>query len=228
MIRRGPAREHDLMDRGAMTTDAPRPRGRGPVAHAMLAVLSGIAIGALTSVMQGQLGPLDPLFNSAGSWCVVAALLASRTRRPGLALVVGVLVLWSLLGGYLLATELRDLSMSRTFLLFWAACGAVGGPIVGLAGSWLRHHGAWRGALAVAALAGLLLGEAVYGLTVVVATTGATYWILQTVAGLALLGAWALGRRPETRWLALGVLGAAAGAGTFLLLYTSVSVSAAV
>jgi hypothetical protein len=78
-------------------------------------------------------------------------------------------VLWSLMGGYLLATELRGLSMSSTFVLFWLVCGALGGPILGLAGSWLRHDTAWRAALAVAALAGLLLGEAVYGLTVVAA-----------------------------------------------------------
>ena len=197
---------------------------RGPAAAVTLAVLVGIGLGALTSVLQGQLGPLDPLANSAGSWCVVAALLASRTRRPGLAVLVGVLVLWSLLGGYLLTTELRDLTMSRTFLLFWAACGAVGGPVMGLAGSWLRHHEAWRAALAVAALAGLLLGEAVYGLTVVVETTGATYWILQAVVSLAVLVGWVVRLRPEPRWPPLGVGGAAAGAGTFLLLYSAVSV----
>lgn len=218
----------DLMDRGVMSQDAPRPRERGPVAQATLAVLAGIAIGALTSALQGQLGAVGPLVNSAGSWCVVAALLASRTRRPGLAVLIGVLVLWSLLGGYLLATELRDLPMSPTFLLFWAVCGAVGGPVMGLAGSWLRHHGAWRAALAVAALAGLLLGEAVYGLTVVVATTGATYWALQAVIGLAVVVGWAVGRRPEARWLVLGIVGTAAGAGTFLLMYTSVSVSTVV
>lgn len=207
-----------------MVQDASGSRDRAPVAEVALAVLVGIGIGALTSVLQGQLGPMDPLFNSAGSWCVVAALLASRTRRAGLAVLVGVLVLWSLLGGYLLATELRDLTMSRTFLLFWAACGAVGGPVMGLAGSWLRHHEAWRAALAVAASAGLLLGEAVYGLTVVVATTGATYWVLQAVAGLAVVVGWVVHHRPEPRWLALGVGGAAAGAGTFLLLYSAVSV----
>ncbi len=153
--------------------------------------------GALTSVLQGRLGPLDPLVNSAGSWCVVAALLASRTRRPVLAVSIGVLTLWSLLGGYLLATEMRDLSMSQTFVLFWVACGAVGGPVVGLAGSWLRHHGAWRASLAVTALAGLLLGEAIYGLTVVVETTGVVYWVLEAVVGLAVTGG--MGRGAPTR-----------------------------
>ena len=160
---------------------------RAAIAEMGLAVVAGIGLGALTSVLQGRLGPLDPLVNSAGSWCVVAALLASRTRRPVLAVFIGVLTLWSLLGGYLLATEMRDLSMSQSFVLFWAACGAVGGPVVGLAGSWLRHHGAWRASLAVTALAGLLLGEAIYGLTVVVATTGAIYWVLEAVIGLAVL-----------------------------------------
>ncbi len=204
------------------------PRERAPVAEmglAVLAVLAGLGIGALTSLLQSRLGPLDPLFNSAGSWCVVAALLASRTRRSGLAVFIGVLGLWSLLGGYLLATEMRDLSMSRTFVLFWAACGAVGGPVVGLAGSWLRHHGAWRAALAVTALAGLLLGEAVYGLTVVVATTGVAYWALEAVVGLGVLVGWVVGRRPGARWLVLGVVGTATGAGVFLLMSTAVSVS---
>jgi len=201
---------------------------RSPVVDIIVAVVVGVAAGAVTSLLQGQLGPLDPLANSVGSWSVLAALLASRTRRPGLAVLVGVLVLWSLMGGYLLATELRGLSMSRTFVLFWLACGVLGGPILGLAGSWLRHRTAWQAALAVVALAGLLLGEAVYGLTVVAATTGTTYWVLQTAVGLALLVGWAVRRRPDTRWLALAVVGTAAGAGAFLLAYTSLSVSTTV
>ena len=215
-----------MMNGDVAAPEAARSRGRASIAQLGLAVVVGVGIGALTSVLQGRLGPLDPLANSAGSWCVVAALLASRTRRPGLAVAIGVLTLWSLLGGYLLATELRGLAMSQTFLLFWAACGAVGGPVVGLAGSWLRHDRAWRPALAVAALAGLLLGEAVYGLTVVVETTGVTYWALEAVVGLGVLVGWAVGRRPEARWLALGIVGSALGAGAFLLMSTAVSVSA--
>lgn len=192
-----------------------------------MAVLVGIGIGALTSLLQSRLGPFDPLANSAGSWCAVGALLGSRSRRPGLAVCIGVVALWSLLGGYLLATELRDLTMSQSWVLFWMACGAVGGPVVGLAGSWLRHCGAGRAALAVAALAGLLLGEAVYGLTVVVATTGATYWVLEALVGLALLGGWVMRRRPDARWLALAVVGTATGTGAFALVAASLSVSTA-
>jgi hypothetical protein len=201
---------------------------RSELAEIVTAVLVGVAAGAVTSLLQGQLRPLDPFASSAGSWSAIAALLAARTRRPGFAVLVGVLVLWSLMGGYLLATELRDLSMSSTFVPFWLVCGALGGPFMGLAGSWLRHDTAWRAALAVAALARLLLGEAVYGLTVLAATTGATYWVLQTAVSLALLVGWAVRRRPDTRWLALAVAGTAAGAGSFALVWVSPSVSTSV
>ncbi len=77
----------------------------------------------------------------------------------------------------------------------------------------------------MAALAGLLLGEAIYGVTVVVETTGVTYWVLEAVVGFAVMVGWAVDRRPEARWLALGVVGTAAGAGSFLLMSTAVSVS---
>ena len=50
----------------------------------------------------------------------------------------------------------------------------------------------------------MLIGEGVYGLTVVGATTSPVYWILQTVIGVALLVSTVVAARPR---IAPGVLG---------------------
>lgn len=185
----------------------------------------GLALGVATALLQGDLGVMDPLVNSAGSWCVVAAVLAMRTPRSALAAAVGASTLWALLGGYLLATVLRGLSMQTTFVLFWAACGTVGGPIIGLGASWARHTLGWRAALGMAAVAGLLVGEGAYGLTTVADTTGATYWALELAAGVALLATWLGMRRPPARVTALGCVAAVLGGGTFALLARTVAIS---
>jgi hypothetical protein len=60
--------------------------------------------------------------------------------------------------------------------LMWGLIGIIVGPFVGIAAAGLRHRGV-RAALGGGLLAGIGLGEALYGLTAVAATTGIAYWI---------------------------------------------------
>lgn len=197
-----------------------------PLLRPLLPALGGgLTLGVVTALLQGDLGVMDPLVNSAGSWCIVAAVLAVRTHRQVLAAAIGATTLWSLLGGYLLATVARGLSMQTAFVLFWAACGTVGGPIIGVGASWARHMTGWRASLGVAAVAGLLLGEGAYGLTTVADTTGATYWVLEMVAGVGLLGTWMALRRPPARMATSAGVAAVLGGGIFALLARTVAIS---
>ncbi len=190
----------------------------------VMAVVVGLALGAVTALAQGSLGVLDPLVNSAGSWCLVAGALAVRERRPLVAAGVGAVTLWALLGGYLIATEVRGLSMQTTFIIFWAACGAVGGPAVGLGASWAATESGWRSALGAAVLPALLTGEALYALTTIRDTTGAVYWVLELAVGMGLLALWAARRRPATGQIALAAGLTAAGATAFAVLARTVPI----
>jgi hypothetical protein len=94
------------------------------------------------------------------------------------------------------------------------------GPFVGVAASWLRAAGV-RAALGGALLAGIGVGECVYGLTVVGDTTSPVYWTLIGVAGLALVAGLLVRRIRGALPVALAVGGTAVVAVAFHVAYTS-------
>ena len=194
-----------------------RPQG----ALGAVAVLSAIAwvaaggliVGALTSIGQGILPDvLAPMANSAGSWCLAAFALAAfaigSTMRPAwLGAVLGALALFAMVIGYALASEVSGHAAGTRLVLFWGAAAVVVGPAVGIAATWFRGGNQSRVAVAAGVIAGILAGEAVYGLTFIAATTPIVYWAGQLVIGLGVaVSAAALRLESRERLLCLLVL----------------------
>lgn len=96
--------------------------------------------------------------------------------------------------GSVLGSHLADHPSGRSLLLFWGLPSVVVGPLLGIGAHWLRSGAPVRAALGVGRMAGILVGEGIYGLTTVSATTSSTYWSLEIAVGVFLLG-WALVRR---------------------------------
>jgi len=182
-------------------------------------VLASFALGFLTFFAQGALPEWFASFaNSASGWTVLTVLLVlwSRQRWP-IAAPLGAASFVLLTLGYSLASSVQGLYYNPTM---FALVGVVAGPLVGVAASWLLARGV-RAALATSALASVGLGEALYGLTVISETTSPVYWIIIGVTALGLL-TWMLAKRIRGALpVAVTVLGTAAVAAAFVLVYTS-------
>jgi len=182
-------------------------------------VLLSFLLGGLTSYAQGFLPEaLSSFANSASGWTVLTALLVYWSRaRTAPAAVLGAVSFVLLVVGYMVAADLRGYVYNP---LFFSVVGVVVGPFVGVAASWLRTAGV-RAALGTALLAGIGVGEAIYGLTVVGDTTSPVYWTLIGVAGLALLAGQIARRIRGVLPVVLALGGTALLAAGFLVAYTS-------
>jgi hypothetical protein len=188
----------------------------------VLVPVAGIALvlGGLTAYAQQWLPPeLGSLANSAGSWVLIAFLLALLANRPGLAAFSGALALFMMLAGYVIAADLRGYESSNALLVFWGTAAVLAGPFVGLAAQWTRSGGPGRVACGAGLIGGLLIGEAVYGLVVIADTTHPPYWWGELVAGVLVLGGVALSRRLEGRAVLAAVAVAAVVATAFFVVY---------
>ncbi len=186
----------------------------------LVAVGAGLAIGIATSVGQGSLPEwLAPLSNSSGSWCLCAFALALLERDPWRAALVGFASLAAMLAGYALATELRGFPVGTSMLVRWGAAAVIAGPALGVGAAWLRGPDPLRAAAGVAPIAGILLGEGLYGLTVVAATTSVGYWIGELALGLILVVLAAI-RLRSGRGIALMLALSAVASVAFYLVYT--------
>ena len=171
-----------------------RPKNALGLAAALSAVawvaVGGVIIGVLTAIGQGALpGVLAPMANSAGSWCLAAFVLAAFAtgmpyRPVWLGAVLGALALFAMVIGYALASEVSGHAAGTRLVLFWGAAAVVVGPAIGIAATWHRGGRSSRAALAAGLIAGILVGEAIYGLTFIAATTPVVYWAGQLVLGL--------------------------------------------
>ncbi len=207
----------------AMTTTADTSSARAGLSHPL--VRSGIVValsfllGGLTSYAQGFLPDAFASFaNSASGWTVLTALLVHWSRvRTAPAAVLGAVSFVLLVLGYTVAADLRGFYYDP---LLFSAVGVVAGPFVGVAASWLRTDGV-RSALGAALLAGIGVGEAVYGLTLIRESTSPVYWTVIGVAGLALLAGVLARRVRGVLPVALGVGGTAVVAAAFYVAYSS-------
>jgi hypothetical protein len=178
-------------------------------------------LGGLTSYAQGFLpDAAAPFANSASGWTVLTALLVAWAARDPRArtwhaAVLGAASFVLLVLGYMVAADLRGFVYDP---MTFGVVGVIVGPFVGVGAAWLRAAGV-RAALGAALLAGIGLGESVYGLTTVVETTGAEYWVAIGIVSLALLGVMLLRSLRGALLVALSTAGAAAVAGTFVLAY---------
>lgn len=175
-------------------------------------------IGATTSFAQGLLpDALRSFANSASGWTLVTVLLLTAFRvRPAAAALLGATSFVLLTVGYSAAAQLRDLSYNPTLFVL---VGVVVGPFVGVATIWLRAVDPRRSAMATALLAGIGVGEAVYGLTAVADTTSPVYWVLIGAAAFALLVAMLIRRIRGLLWKLLAVIATCVTAGAFVVTY---------
>jgi hypothetical protein len=189
-----------------------------------VAAATGVAalsfvIGALTSYAQGFLpAAFNSLANSASGWTVITVLLVWAIRaRPALAAILGAGSFVLLTIGYTAASAVRGYTYDPTL---FSIVGLLVGPFVGIATAWLRERDL-RAALATAALAGIGIGEAIYGLTVVSDSTSPVYWSLASLAGLGLLVGMSTRRIQGSQNITLALGLTAVVAAAFLMAFQS-------
>lgn len=157
-------------------------------ARALPAATAALVLGGLTSPAQG-LPPdaLSSFANSAGGWTLLTFAIIWAVRTPvWLSAVLGAVCFVLLVEGYRLVSGWRGFDYGEPFTGMFTIIGVLAGPDVGAAAALVRHPSpAWRG-LAIAPVASVLIGEGVYGLTVVADTTSPVYWVVQIVIGAVL------------------------------------------
>lgn len=161
-----------------------------PAARSSLSTVAVVAasllLGGLTSWAQGFLpDALASFANSPSGWTVLTVLLVAAVR-PSLPMgaVLGVASFVSLVLGYTVASELRGLTYSP---VLWGVVGLLAGPFVGAAAAALVGRRALLAGLGAGALAGVLVADGIYGLTVVDETTSPVYWTACLVLGAVLV-----------------------------------------
>ncbi|MFA4930194.1 MAG: DUF6518 family protein [Patulibacter sp.] len=152
---------------------------------ALLVLLASLALGALTSWAQGVLPEaLASLANSPSGWTLLTAVLVAAARPSLVAgAVLGTLSFVSLVLGYQLGSAVRGLTYDPTL---WGLVGVVAGPFVGAAAAVVGRRTA-PAVLGAGALAGVLVADGIYGLSVVSSSTSPVYWTLCLLAGAALV-----------------------------------------
>lgn len=200
-------------------------RAGRPIPAAVLLVVVGVAalaLGILTDYGQGWLpARLSSLSNSSGSWALAAFLLALPARRALVAASCGALTLIALLGGYVLAAEIHGISQSAAVLAFWTIAGLLAGPALGLSAHLVRSGAGRAAALATGIPAGVLIGEGIYGLRVIAATTYPPYWWAQIILGVLLLTVIAATRLRKTSLAVLAIGSTAVIAVAFVAIYSA-------
>ena len=151
-------------------------------------LLLSIALGGLTAWAQGHLpATFAPFANSCSGWAVLTAVLVARAKPSlGWGAVLGVVSFVSLVYGYSLAREITGDHYHHT--LFWSAVGVLAGPFVGAAAAAIVGRNPVRVAIGAGALAGVLLVDGIYGLTVIRHSTSQVYWTLCLLAAALLAG----------------------------------------
>lgn len=157
------------------------------VAKLTVAGTVGLAAGAVTERSFLHLPfNLEPLSNTAAPWVLVAFAVALIAPSMGESLMLSLVTLIALVVGFYVAQALRGWPVSREQFVFWSPISVIMGPLIGLAAGWIRHAGRTAGALAAGIIGGLLVGEALHGLTALKFSTSPNYWDVQLLLGCAL------------------------------------------
>jgi hypothetical protein len=140
---------------------ADRSRARPLAVRVVAVAVTGLAVGAATSVLQKYLNqPWLSLVNSASPWLAPMFALGPLWRRPAPAAAAGLVTGLLELAGYYLTAAARGYPAGGGILAFWAACAVVGGPLLGASG-WLWWRGPPRlGSLGASVLPAAFLAEA--------------------------------------------------------------------
>lgn len=191
-----------------------------PFIRAVIVALCSVVLGGLTFFAQGFLPEWFTSFaNSASGWTLLTTVSVFLAKlRAGLSALLGAVSFVLLTLGYSWAAALSELYYNP---MLFSTIGVLVGPFVGLAACWLRERGL-RGALATAALAGVAVGESIYGLTIVAGSTSPVYWTLIGLAGIVLLTLMLAGRIRGWMPVVTAVAGTAIVSAAFLVTYSSI------
>lgn len=194
---------------------------RHPVVVVALVGFLSLAFGVLTAYGQEWLPQeVNSLANSAGSWSLIAFLLALLATGPRLAAACGALSLLSLLAGYVLGAGVRGYPSGSSLIVFWGLAAVFVGPLLGFGAHWVRTGSRTLAAVGAGGMGGVLIGEGVYALATVADTTYPPYWWGEIVAGVVLLGVIAARRLRRPLPALLSVAVAAAVGVAFVGLYS--------
>ena len=193
--------------------------GASDVKASLIVGLTGFGLGVLTAYAQFWLPEeVGSLANSAGTWCLIAVLLALLATSQRAAAAFGVLALGTLLIGYVSGAAFRDIPSSRSLVAFWGLAAFVVGPFLGLAAHWIKTEKPIYNAVGAGGICGLLIGEGVYGLVVIADSTYPPYWWAEILVGAGLL-IWASARLRRAQLVGLAVGVATVIAVAFLTVY---------
>ena len=196
---------------------ADSPRSASTVTVIGLAAVVGLAVGALTSVGQAVLADAaGSLANSAGPWALTAFLVARLARRLPAAIGAAMVTMVCSELGYVVVGRLRDISSSSSTVAFWTVAAVIAGVPIGVAARWSRSTLAWRACAGAGVVAGVLLGEGIYGLDRLRETTSAGYWQLEVAAGMVLVAV--VGGRRRSPLAIAALLGSAVATATVVYL----------
>lgn len=205
-----------------LTADRSAPIDRPSVANAVLVGLAaGLLVGALTSPLQGWLGDsVSSLANSAGTWSLVAFLVARRAPNAMVGALVAAVTLAMCEFGYVLATAVRGGSNSTSTMAFWIVAAALAGPPLGVAALWSRGCHPLRHGAGFGVISGVLFGEGIYGLVKISDTTDWRYWSAEIAVAAGIVGLVALRNRSVS---VIGSCIAMAGAAAAVVYIAAVS-----
>ena len=165
-----------------------------------IVVLVGVVVGGATSPAQQYLSDaLRSLANAAGPWFVVILVAVRLGRSPSvLSILLGIVGFLLLDVSYGLVSELRGFPYSLTNI--WTVVAIPAGVVVGFAATWLDSKRKLLVALGAAAPVIVLVADGIYGLTVVLSTTGPVVWVLELVGAVAWMAwIWIRRLRPGAR-----------------------------
>lgn len=195
----------------------------GDALQAGLIVLVAVAVtGSLTSFGQQFLpDELRSLANASGPWfaVVMAALVVARPR-PVLAIILGALGLMVMNEAYGVVSRWRGSFYGGGLSSMWNQIALLVGPVAGIAATWLRSPRPVLVALGASAPAAVLIGEGLFGLTVVTDTTSPVFWTIELAAGIGLVVVTAVTRLRTIGAIGVLVLASALGAGLFYVVYS--------
>jgi hypothetical protein len=166
----------------------------GALRAVAIVVLVAVVVGGVTSPAQQYLpDALRSLANAAGPWFVVIFVAVRLGRSPTvLAILLGIAGFVLLNVSYGVVSTLRGFPYSGANI--WTIVAIPAGVVVGFAATWLGSKRRLLVSLGAATPVVVLLVDGVYGLTVVLSTTGPVVWILELV-GAAVWMAWVWARR---------------------------------
>jgi len=208
----------------APPTVAPALTWRSALGAVGVVVAGVVVVGGLTPFGQRYLpDSLSSLANSAGSWTLLTCVLVYLSRtRTWLAALLGAVSFVVMNEAYGVVSDLWGTFYSAPLGSVFALVAIVAGPVVGFAASLVRSPVGLRRVVACAVPAAVLVGEGVYGLTVIADTTSPVYWWLQIGTGMAVALLVPLGTGVRASTAAIGLVVTAVGAVAFYVFYAYV------